>query len=796
MPMIRRFVLVALALAALASPALAAWPNDPFTGGVPVCNATSIQGASVSCSDGAGGAFIAWQDNRVGSLDVYVQRINAAGVAQWTSNGVAVCTATSTQSAIQVAPDGSGGVAVVWQDVRSGSYDIYAQRLNGSGVVQWTANGVAVCTASQDQTSPVLAVDTGGEITIAWSDFRGGANYDVYAQRLSSTGVAQWTANGVALCTAAGQQLSPRIVQAAASSMIVVWEDSRTGTTDVYGQRISGPGSLQWALDGVGICVETGSQSGISAMPDGTGGAFLCWGDVRSGNFDVYCQRINNSGTPLWTPTGTPVCVATGTQALPVLASDGSGGIILAWSDSRLTSAQVYAQRISASGVALWATDGIAVRNISTSQVSGIRIVADGARGAIVAWDDFRPFSNTDIYAQRLSSQGTALWPTNGTAVTAAFNSQFSLTMVSNGDAGALLAWTDERVGGAADDIYCQRIERYGQIGEPQAVITGVRDVANDQGGQVRVSWTASYLDVEPEFGIYDYRLWRQVPVSLAAQRALRQGMSEDPDQAAARRQLWFGAQAYAWELVTSQPANALSDYSLTTATTSDSIGGSNPRTVFMVEARTGDWVGADRWYSAPDSGYSVDDLAPAAPAPFTGHFDGSGTRMAWNPNTEADLQGYRLYRGSSVAFVPGPANLVSAQPDTGYIDAAGAPYIYKLTAVDIHGNESPVATLIPTGTLGMGGDAPARLALSGMHPNPLRDRGEVRFTLSRGGEATLRLIDVSGREVAVLARGPHRAGTHAVSWHAGDRSLAAGVYFLQLAAEGSVLTRRVVLGR
>lgn len=792
--------IAAAILAVTARESLAAWPNDPFVGGVPVCTAIGVQSTPVGCSDGSGGAFFAWVDSRGGANDIYVQRIDAAGAAQWTTNGVAVCTAASSQLTPQITPDGSGGVVLVWADFRSGtSWDVYAQRVNAAGAVQWTVNGVAVCTASSDQVNPVLVVDTGGEVTIAWADFRNAANYDVYTQRLSSAGASQWTANGIALCTAAGNQANPRIIQAAANSMIVLWEDSRSGSSDVYAQRISGPGTIQWAADGLGICIEPNGQTGISAIADGSGGALLTWNDARSGNFDIYCQRINNSGTPLWTFTGSAVCTAANTQAQSAVASDGSGGIMVAWADSRSGTTQVYAQRMSVSGVPMWTADGIAVRNFGTGLASGIRLVADGARGAIVAWEDSRPLTNTDIYAQRLSSQGLGLWTTNGTPISSAINSQFGITMVSNGDAGALLAWTDERVGGAADDIYCQRIERYGQIGDPQAVITDVRDVANDQGGSVRVSWTASYLDVEPEFGIFDYRLWRQVPVSLAARLALTRGISDDPDQAAARGHLWLGLQAYAWELVTAQPASSLTDYSLTTSTTSDSVAGSNPLTVFMVEARTADWVGADRWYSAPDSGYSVDDLAPAMPAPFTGFFDGSASRLAWHPNSEPDLAGYRLYRGSSIGFVPGPGNFVTAQPDTGYIDATGAPYIYKLTAVDVHGNESPAAILIPTGTLATGPDEPTRLALAGASPNPLRETGTIAFTLSRSGDATLQALDLSGRVLATLARGEHAAGAHAVAWDGRDahgRRLAAGIVFVRLAAEGRVLTQRVVLSR
>lgn len=792
----RRVMLLLLTCSALARPALAAWPNDPYTGNVPLCNAIGIQTNPVSCSDGAGGAILVWQDLRGGTYDIYAQRISASGTALWSSNGVAVCTAANSQLLPQIAPDGLGGVVIVWPDFRSGAgYDVYAQRVNASGATLWTANGVAVCTATQDQISPSLAVDSGGETTIAWADFRNGAHYDIYAQRFNSSGVAQWAANGISLCSATGNQANPRMVQAATSSMIVGWEDSRSGTADLYAQRVTGPGTLQWTVDGIAFCSATGSQSQLTAMADGTGGALFAWADARGADFDIYCQRINNSGVQLWTTSGVAVCAATNTQSGVGLASDGSGGLILSWLDYRSAMPQPFVQRLSPAGTALWITDGVALRNLATSGAGNPRIVADGARGAIVAWEDARSTTHSDLYAQRISSTGGVLWPSNGTLVCGALNNQFSVAMAPNGDAGAILAWVDERNGGAADDIYCQRVERYGQIGEPQAVITGVRDVANDQGGRVRVSWSASILDVEPEFGIYDYRLWRQVPASLAQQK----GATSDADVAAARGQVWLSAQGYAWELVTNQLASALPEYSLTTTTTSDSVAGSNPYTVFMIEARVVDWQFTDRWYSAPDSGYSVDDLAPVAPAPFTGFYTSGATRMAWNPNTEADLAGYRLYRGSSVSFVPGPANLVAAQPDTGHTDAVGAPYIYKLTAVDVHGNESPVATLVPQGTLGIDPTPTLELAFAGLAPQPMRGQSSVRFTLPRAGAIALRVLDVTGREVVTLADGERTAGEHRVMWDGRDAQgvrLAAGMYFLRLEAAGDVLTRRAILAR
>ncbi|MBK7367644.1 MAG: hypothetical protein IPJ04_06935 [Candidatus Eisenbacteria bacterium] len=86
-------VLAAAALLALllAAPALA-WPNDP-TVNVPLCTAANAQIEPVSVPDGSGGAIVLWSDLRAGNYDLYAQRVSAAGVPQWTANGVVVCNA-------------------------------------------------------------------------------------------------------------------------------------------------------------------------------------------------------------------------------------------------------------------------------------------------------------------------------------------------------------------------------------------------------------------------------------------------------------------------------------------------------------------------------------------------------------------------------------------------------------------------------------------------------------------------------------------------------------------------------
>ena len=123
-----------------------------------------------------------------------------------------------------------------------GLADIYAQRINGSGAVQWTANGVAISTATDYQYYPTIVSDGAGGAIITWYDHRSGTNDDIYAQRINASGAVQWTANGVAICTAANYQEFPTIVSDGAGGAVITWHDLRNGLADIYAQRVDANG--------------------------------------------------------------------------------------------------------------------------------------------------------------------------------------------------------------------------------------------------------------------------------------------------------------------------------------------------------------------------------------------------------------------------------------------------------------------------------------------------------------------------------------------------------------------------
>jgi hypothetical protein len=370
--------------------------------GVALCTATGDQWYPTITSDGAGGAIVTWHDSRSGNVDIYAQRINASGAVQWMADGVALCTATGDQQSPTITSDGGGGAIVTWQDSRSGNDDIYAQRVNASGAVQWMADGVALCTATGDQQSPTITSDGGGGAIVTWQDSRSG-NVDIYAQRINASGAVQWMADGVALCTATRDQQAPTITSDGGGGAIVTWYDFRSENWDIYAQRVTASGAVQWMADGVALCTATGNHFYPTITSDGGGGAIVTWGDFRSGSdYDIYAQRVDASGAVQWMADGAALCTATENQSSPKITSDGGGGAIVTWHDSRSWNSAIYAQRINASGAVQWTADGVALCTATGNQPT---ITSDGAGGAIIAWEDYR--CGRLIYAQHVTASGT-----------------------------------------------------------------------------------------------------------------------------------------------------------------------------------------------------------------------------------------------------------------------------------------------------------------------------------------------------------------------------------------------------
>jgi hypothetical protein len=283
--------------------------------------------------------------------------------AGWTIDGAPVFTRGGVESMPRICSDGAGGAIIVC--IESSFYPprIYAQRINELGRARWAVNGVQISFSENSTNRPRIAADGSGGAIIVWEDYYDSVTFDLYAQRVDSLGNLLWNPDGVPVSTAHDDQYWSEICTDGAGGCIIAWQDERTSTnSDIYAQRINASGNPVWTAGGIAICTADSIQWDVQIVPDGSGGAVMVWVDYRDIG-DLYAQRVNAAGAAQWTANGAPVCLNTVINYEPKIASDGAGGAFVTWYDRRVTSFDAYLQRIDSSGNEVFTPGGIVLCN-------------------------------------------------------------------------------------------------------------------------------------------------------------------------------------------------------------------------------------------------------------------------------------------------------------------------------------------------------------------------------------------------------------------------------------------------
>ena len=418
--------------------------------------------------------------------------------AEWALHGAPVSAVINGQGTPMAVADGAGGGILVWTDYRSGNADVYAQRLSAAGEPLWTINGRAICALPGAQLGPAVIPDGAGGAFVTWYDDRLGGNFDIYAQRISPLGDPMWTANGVLVCGAANHQQWPTISSDLAGGAVIGWADRRLGMGyEIYAQRLDAMGGPLWAANGVAVSTGMVDRGAPVSTHNGLGGAILAWADRRNGNWDIYARSVAGNGVAQGTNGGYAVCTAPNDQDGVRISSAGIAadyGAYLVWNDRRNPSIDLYARYVWNSGVPQWAANGAPV--VTTSETQGaVRIASDGGTGAILVWEDHRN-GEWDLYGQRIDTQGAALWGPYAIPICEAAGSQTGAAVVPDGEGGALVAWRDRR-NEPRESIYAQRVTalgalRWGASGAPLCDLPEFRSevtVAGDGAGNALVAW-------------------------------------------------------------------------------------------------------------------------------------------------------------------------------------------------------------------------------------------------------------------------------------------------------------------
>jgi len=435
--------------------------------GFSICTATGNQMSSVIAPDGRGGAIITWSDYRNGAnWDVYAQGIDNTGDVRWDTNGILIAGGVGSQYQPQIVRDNNNGAYIIWTNyINEYQSDIYLQKINYAGDLQYSAGGMSICTSDGTQMNTQIAEDGAGGVVIAWCDYSKTDDIDIYTQAVSWENNLLYPENGVAICTAAGNQNALKIIADGQGGSIIVWTDYRNGDMDknIYAQAVDGSGAVRWTLDGVAISTAVNNQIEPQIVTDGQGGAIICWTSEIGSIYQIMAQAIDSTGQVKWAENGVSVCSTDYNQDPPVMVSDGLGGAIIVWGDFRNSSTGIdlYAQAIDSTGTPCWDASGLAICTTDYTQFN-YQVISDGSNGAIICWADYRNGINSNIYTQAVSNTGIVKWAQNGIVLSATSKDQYEPIMTSDETGGAIIAWNDSR--NSNYDIYAQSVTGTGLV--------------------------------------------------------------------------------------------------------------------------------------------------------------------------------------------------------------------------------------------------------------------------------------------------------------------------------------------
>jgi hypothetical protein len=332
-------------------------------------------------------------------------------------------------------------------------------------------------------------------------------------------------------------------------------------------------------------------------------------------------------------------------------------------------------------------------------------------------------------------------------------------------------------------------------------IINTITDIPNDQGRQVSISWIRSGHDfVGSVTPVTEYAIYRKIDDGLSMNlQGSEYNENDNPTRGVGSNPLL----AYPpgdWHFLMTVPADCEDTYAAVVSTLADSTvtEGIYYSTFFVSALTASPGVYFD---SPPDSGYSVDNLAPAVPMGFAVAYNaGSGNELMWEECPDEDFQCFRIYRSETEDFDPAPGDLVHTTAATNWLDTVedGWKYYYKITSVDGAGNESAPA-LRETASEAEVPEMPETFALFQNVPNPFNPTTTIRFDMPVRSRVRLAVYNIKGQLVRVLLDREINAGSREVVWDGTDskgHAVASGIYFYRLRTRAFIESRKMILLR
>ena len=450
--------------------AFAQWPQSADTNLV-ICNHNGEQVLPKIAATSDGGCFISWFDHASGNYDVYMQRLDGNGVAQWQENGLLISSHSQETwlTDYDMTVDQQDHAIVTFNDIRAGGdWDIYAYRISPTGQFVWGVDGLTISDNGDFEPDPRVCVTSSGNIVFAWQQEL--TTMAINLRKVTPDGDDVWTPPIVNFTTTFGVSI-PRLAPADNDEVILqylVHQGSEWWSPKhIYAQKFDSSGNHLWGNDGIVVSNAggLGPQMRPNIVSDANGGVYSYWYDSHDANqLHVYAQHVFSDGTMEWAANGIRASMANELQMDPAAVAVGLDGVLLFYMTSDLDQNNwgLGGQAIAFDGERIWGDNGLAFAQLNDQQRFMVNAVPQ-TNGACVSYLEFLPGSNVNnvVRAFHVYLDGDMPWPP--LTISSVVSAKGRLAAAINPVGQAIMVWSDQR--SDANDIYLQNYNPDGTLG-------------------------------------------------------------------------------------------------------------------------------------------------------------------------------------------------------------------------------------------------------------------------------------------------------------------------------------------
>ncbi|MEI7499798.1 MAG: T9SS type A sorting domain-containing protein [Bacteroidota bacterium] len=424
---------------------------------------------------GSGVSYFSWfaPVSTTGEYMPWIQKLDYHGNALW-SSPVQISSHQSmtwiTDYSLEVTPDTCALIA--FQDMRTGNNDVFIYKIGANGEFLWGSDGIQLSTVVGFNVDPVMAVHPDGNVVVAWPLPPDIAKGQIFMQRLNAAGDKLW-GTGIVLSDTAYDYTWPRIIPVENGNSILVcykedgpyWAPNRK----MIAQKFGPDGTAVWPADAL---LFDGVMPGY-VLPviasDGVGGVYVTWmHEPTFSRLSSKIQHVDGNGVVTMPANGVECNTNPSAMSLePALGVDIlDHSAYVFWRESNLLQTQfgLGGQRVTMDGTKKWGDYGKTFEPIG-STFSSLMKVSGINGGAILGYlDDYNGSSAEDrVIARRIDSTGVEPWSgtTRIVASTPAGRGHLAKSPLNSGQ--IIYAWEDNKAG--ETQIWAQNLTESGNFG-------------------------------------------------------------------------------------------------------------------------------------------------------------------------------------------------------------------------------------------------------------------------------------------------------------------------------------------